>query len=188
MIELYYTGAIREAAEQNNYIKSIGGYVSSSKVPNGGLNNLFGSISQLAISNAKNHLNSFEIVGLGLKNNSSNILKDVTFWVEKDVNAVCNFDLAIVSLATDSNGKFMEILSSRMTLPYYATFYNIDGIDKKINIGNLSENIIMGIWLKRELDITKVDVSLSDDQLYAFYQKNESLPIQENITLKIDWQ
>ena len=110
MIELYYTGSLKGGTEQTNFAKSTGGYISSTKVPNGNFNNLFSSLSLYGINNIKEELIDFEIIGLGLKNISSNILKNVTFWVEKEDNSVGDFyigaTLAVANVGTQTSGNY----------------------------------------------------------------------------------
>ena len=68
MIELYYTGSCSPNQEQKNPNLSLGNYISINMVPSGVLNNFFSNIS--LYSELKKR---FEVIGLGLKNNSGTL-------------------------------------------------------------------------------------------------------------------
>lgn len=190
MIELYYTGSIKEGIEQTNYSKSLGGYISASKVPNGSFNNLFSSISLLGKNNILEELINFEMIGLGLKNVLPSTLQNVNIWVEKGVDAIANFEIAIVNTAVDTNGNFIEKINNRNSLPYYATFFNITGIENKKNIGNMAGGKIYGFWIKRIINKENITLSENNQTLYDKYKLNgnQNPSSKEIISLKIDWE
>lgn len=187
MIELFYTNSIKEGLDQTNFLKSLGGYISGTKVPNDNFNNLFFNLSLIGINNIKKGIISYEIIGLGIKNSSSIKLNDINIWVEKEENSIGEFYMSIVNLSEDVNGKYMEKILNRNSSPYYATFYDINGIDKKKNIGDLIAGGLLGFWLKRIIDINKIDNLFNDDYLYNNYKNNITPYNKEIINLKIDW-
>lgn len=187
MIELYYTGSLKGGTEQTNFAKSTGGYISSTKVPNGNFNNLFSSLSLYGINNIKEELIDFEIIGLGLKNISSNILKNVTFWVEKEDNSVGDFYIGIVEISEDANGQYIERIPNRNSLPYYAEFHDINGINKKVNIGDLAGNKVLGLWIKRIIPKDKIENQFSNQILYNNFKAEQKNLKKEIIHFKIEW-
>jgi hypothetical protein len=182
MLQLNYTGAFKENDLQDNPSKSLGGYVSGSKVPSGNLNNLFSSISQFTKEKAL-----FEIIGVVLKNTSQNNIVNIEIWTESESDSYCNVEIAVVSLASDGGGNFMEKITNRNSLPYNAVFYNIEGVANKINIGDLAIGGMLGIWFKRIIDKAKFVALNSDDTLYANYKAGIEVKIQENTNLKIQF-
>lgn len=182
MLQFYYTGAFKAGDLQDDPFKSLGGYVSGSLIPNGNLNNIFSSISQFTKEKS-----TFEVIGVVLKNISQNNINNIILYSESEINSYCNLEVAVVALAQDNGGYYMEKISNRNSLPYNAVFYNIEGVANKINIGSLAKDAMLGIWFKRIIDKTKFTSLNSDDVLYANYKAGIEVKTQENINLKINY-
>ena len=76
MIELYYSTGNTTNIFDKNISKSIGGAISTTKI-SGGLNNLFGTISQKDLNYGKNDYRCIYIKNSSLTKN----LKDVSVWI-----------------------------------------------------------------------------------------------------------
>lgn len=117
---LYLTGATSSIersggnSPQTDVNKSLGGYISSTPVPNGSLNALFDSVSLISVQRAQP-----ETLGFGLVNEFSSPM-DVKIRIITHKNAVAKF--AIAAVATE-NGS-MERIGSRYALPLYGEFYD----------------------------------------------------------------
>ena len=121
----YLTGASSSLAKskeapQPDTAKSLGGYVSSSLVPNGELNSLFDLISTYTLDKHRD-----EYVAIGIINQYGGTIRDVKLSIVTDPDAICKFDIAAVKL--DSNFA-MEYIPNRYTQPINAQFYNADFI------------------------------------------------------------
>jgi hypothetical protein len=184
MIQLLYTGVIREGLPQTNPLKSIGGYVSSSVIPNSSLDNIFTGVSYFSLVNNKA---TFEVSGIAFKNVSGSILTDVTFWFEVPEDSLYTYRISFVSLAEDECGSYMELLSNRSSLPYIGEFLQAD-IDNKRNIGNLESNQKIGIWIKREIKEIDIAKLVDCDLLYRDYLEGKSLALKkEEVILNIQF-
>jgi len=179
-MELFYTDATIYNTKQSDPSKSLGGYLSSSKIPSGSLENMFSSISQLTVNN-----DTYEIIGIILKNTSGVIKNNVKIWVELPIDSVVNIEAAIVELTQDNNGYFMENIPNRNSLPYEATFYDIETETNALDLGNMNNGAMFGIWLKRQLNPSTA--ALTDAQLYSNYLSNTATTTKEEISLKIDF-
>lgn len=120
MIWLYLTGAqgsIAKSAEQPqpDPTKSLGGFVSSTLVPNNSINSLFDIVSQLTIEKRLP-----ETIAIGLINGDSDIT-DIELKIITDNHYQCDFMIAAVGL---DESFCMEHISSRYQEPLNATFHD----------------------------------------------------------------
>src|SRR5574344_1835612 len=120
---LYLTGADTSlikspVAPQNDSAKSLGGYISSTPVPNSEINILFDLISSYTLETKKK-----ETIALELINKLSQAVTNVTLRVVVKKDNLVTFKIAAVRL---SDSKAMERISNRYAEPLDATFYNAD--------------------------------------------------------------
>lgn len=179
MLEILYTGAFKCGDIQDNPLKSLGGFCSSSLVPNLYNNNLFSSITPFTVLKDR-----IELIGLMLKNSSTATLTNIKLWTETPVNSYAKFEIAVVS-PSSAQGWFMERIPNKNSLPYNATFYNIEGIAQAVNLPDLIKDGRFGIWIKRTLIQTNIINLNDDDTLYSNYQNNIQIPNKEQIDIKI---
>lgn len=119
-MRFYYTGSSSFNLPQTDPSKSLGGYKSSTPVPNARLNELFGEISLTS-----KDITPSECVAIVLANDSEDTLVNVSLTAiyeslfgQNDCD--CEYEIAPVSL---NNNQLMEVIGSRLELPYYAEFY-----------------------------------------------------------------
>lgn len=118
---LFLTGALDSLSKtQNNpqtdSQKSLGGFVSSTPVPSGEINSLFGLISQHTLAEHPR-----ETIALGLINNLEYPVKDVELRIVVNKESVALYKVAAVAL----NDKFaMEHINNRNAEPMDAQFYD----------------------------------------------------------------
>lgn len=142
---IYLTGADTSlakssAAPQNDASKSLGGYVSSTPVPNGELNALFDLISAYTLEKK-----SREIIALGLINKLTQAVTNVTLKIVVGRDALATFRVAAVTL---DSSLAMERISNRYAEPLIAEFHNADfqraSVDIEIlNPANVGEEIAL---------------------------------------------
>lgn len=136
MIKFYYSGASTFEAPQQKASLSLGGYVSSTPIPNGENNSVFSELSLLA---AKNKYRETKLIVL---KNELNSLNNVILW--------SNYNLAIVEpIVNEKNEILFEQISNSFAIPYYATF-NTYTTENPAILGNLAINKYLGIWVSRK--------------------------------------
>jgi hypothetical protein len=177
MLEFFYTGAFKCGDVQSNPIKSLGGYCSSSKVPSFYQNNLFSSITPYSILK-----NKIELIGLILKNSYTRTLTNINISTITPSNSYAKFELAFVALAQDNNGWYMEKIPNKNSIPYTATFYDIEN---GVNLPDLIQDGRIGIWVKRILNQSNIINLNDDDKLYNNYKNGVVLSVEEKIDIKV---
>lgn len=118
---LFLTGASSSLANsggmpQDDPMKSLGGYVSISPVPNAALNSLFDLVSLKSVKEKTK-----ETIAIALINKLSKPVSDVNLKIVSGQDSVCSFKIAAVSL--DEN-YCMEHINNRYSQPIMAEFYD----------------------------------------------------------------
>lgn len=127
---LYLTGASSSSktneAPQDDVMKSLGGYISSSPVPNAALNTLFDLVSIKTIKE-KNK----ETIAIGLINKFEFSVSDVSLKIVSDQDNICDFRVAATSV--DKNN-CMEHISNRYAEPINADFYDATFLKGSVDV------------------------------------------------------
>ena len=92
-MKLLYTVSSGYMAEQQNVSYSIGGFASSTTIPNDMFGNLFDELSVNTIRNARN-----EYRAIVLHNDSQEVAKGVKIWFENPETNVCSFKVGGVGM------------------------------------------------------------------------------------------
>lgn len=149
---LFYTGAIKTGQEQKNPALSLGGYISSSIVPNGLVDNLFPDIG---LSDLKNNQDQIKVIAL--QNITGTDLNNFQIYFSSDSNSFCKIQLGVVApmLGGDCNCSYFETLQNQYCIPYYATFADYDVNAPFIYNQNFTQPFAngsyLGLFLKRSL-------------------------------------
>ncbi len=109
----YYSGAKTLDSEQRSPEKSLGGYRSSTVIPNGRINSMFDEFSSLMLIEGKPETKAFFI-----KNDFTESVKDIIIYATYPENPEINFEISTVM------GNNMELLKSSSDEPYYEEFYD----------------------------------------------------------------
>lgn len=132
---LYLTGAGASLVKtqdnpQTDAAKSLGGYISSTPVPNAALNSIFDLISAYTLEKRQK-----ETIAIGLINQFDKEVKDVELKIVTDENHEAIFKIAAVAVSTDNYA--MEHITNRYQEPMLADFYDASfyraAVDLKIN-------------------------------------------------------
>lgn len=120
---IYLTGADSSLvkstdAPQTDTAKSLGGYVSSTPVPNGELNALFDLISAYTLEKKQK-----ETIALALVNKLTEAVTDVTLKIVVGKDDLATFRIAAVAL---DSSMAMEHIPNRYAEPMAAEFHNAD--------------------------------------------------------------
>jgi len=181
-MELYYTVSSREGVAQSKPGNSLGGFCSSSLVPNGALENLFSEISAYALQNPQP-----EYIGLILKNTYGSI-SNLSFWMNVPSTAMCNYRIAVVELS--ANGE-MELVPSVNSKPFYAEFEVTSQSDPLVLTLTepFTKGQMLGIWLERTVNTNAEEVKNRNNcnVLYQMYKEGQSWDKEENVSLNIDF-
>ena len=189
-MKFYYTttaGTEEEGYSRQEPDRSLGGFRSSTPVPNGQLNILFGDISKYTEEQAKD-----EYIALILKNETGGDVIDINVWFDFPEDSYSTFDIAAVTLNVDSEGRnYMENVPNYTSAPYYSIFVGADGEGNKQNIGDLVDDAEVGIWIKR---IINTDAIATDREDFI-YKENEGdtqyvqkeLNTEDNIAINLEW-
>lgn len=191
-MELFYTGAKTFLSEQKKAELSLGGFPSSTKVPNDFFSNLFGEISAYTIDK-----NSRETIAIVLQNTTGALVSDILLHFIFPTGTYAKIEVASVQLTQDTEGSFcMEKIENMRALPFVGAFFEANGIGNAVNLGNLKDKEFLGLWLQRTLvpDIKKdnfeCDVladnfsdGVGDDVGFV----TVPLPQDETVELNLSW-
>jgi len=116
-MQLFYSGADKANYDQINPIKSLGGFISSSPVNNGGMNNLFSDLSYIELTERIPQCKA-----VFLKNVFETEVSEITFFNQNnDPNSI--YQIAIV---TPSSSQQIERIYSSTSIPVHADFVNFN--------------------------------------------------------------
>lgn len=118
---IYLTGASASLAKsadnpQSDVNRSLGGYISSTPVPNAAINSLFDLISSYTLEKRQK-----ETIAIGLINQLDKAVKDVELKVVTDPDNEATFKIAAVSVGSNY---LMEQIANRYQEPMSAEFYD----------------------------------------------------------------
>lgn len=182
-MQLLYTGASIYNQAQTKKEYSLGGFVSSTVIPNSQLGNLFSMVSKYMIEN-----DLFDIIAVVLKNDSLDKNYNINIWFEPPTGNHCDFEIAPVALSQDSNGYYyMEQLSNNQSLPYNAIFYSCNGQINAMDIGDLDSLEMMGLFIKRKINVTNTNLLNDDTTLNDNFNNGVVLSPKEDVVLKFLW-
>lgn len=184
MLKLYYTVSSGYLDIQGNYINSLGGFPSSTEVPNDVFDNFFDEISLSEIKDVKTQYRAIII-----KNESEEIIENIELWFEKKDSNICSYQIGATLLSNDEQ-PFMEHIPSVYSKPLYTQLYDAT-VDSKVSIGNLNPGQMIGLWLSRTADKEKALEEYNNVAEPDPFHRSRYKPIekekQETVDLKITW-
>ncbi len=182
-MQLLYTGATKQDAEQLISGLSLGGFVSKSVIPNDGLSNVFSTASLLSIQNKRR-----ESKMIALKNNGLGVATGLSFTFSTESDSICNYKVAFVSPTVNSGISCFEQIINSAALPYYATFQDIAN-GSVFNIASLAKDAYLGIWLMREYNYQSSDLKKKTDaEWQAIFEASIQSPnLIERLTFTLDY-
>lgn len=153
---LYLTGAASSLANsseapQTDVSKSLGGYISSSAVPNGNINALFDMISLLTLKN-KNR----ETIAIGLINKFDGAVSNVELKLVTRKDYVGKFKVAATSVGSDY---MMEHIENRYSEPIQAVFNDVDFYRASVEV-----EIVNPAVAGEVISIQPLDINITIDE------------------------
>lgn len=165
-MKLYFTGTQKEGDRQTEPRLSVGHYISGSEISNAVINNLFGEISQYTLEKQVT-----EYRAIALKNTTNAIVTQAKLFYDNiSNNPLTNIRMAIVLLAQDSCGWYMERIMNIDAKPINAIFVDNRGIDNAIDLPSINMDEYIGIWIERSFNTTAVQNELSCETLITAFQ------------------
>lgn len=173
-MRFYYTGAKGFLEEQKNPSLSLGGFISSSLVPNGNINNLFSSITPYTLNK---NLTEYSLIAL--KNELGNDIKELKVLLE--YNQQIQFSNIELAAIVNKNNNF-ELIQNSNSMPYFAEFHS--PIENSVCLGDLKNNEYIGIWIKRVIKKSSFIDLYSDESISS----SKFLELKkEEIKVKLNW-
>lgn len=171
-MKLYYTGVLKEGEPQANPVLSLGGYVSSSPLPNGSINNLFGGISQYG---KEKQLRQVRAIVL---RNETGATATPTVWYENiSSEPITNYRFGFVMLAQDECGWYMERIGSGDALPINATLINPNTEVNAVALPPMANNAYIGIWVERTYNRKAIADSQSCENMLAKWESSNEYQV-----------
>lgn len=182
MIKYYFTGADNYLDAQVDKDKSLGGYVSSSPIPNDLLGALFGDISAYTVE--KKFKDTKAIV---IKNETGAAITGITtYFTNQATVPFLKIEIAAVQLTEDTSctpSKFsMEKIINMRSTPINAVFAEPVDIGSAVSLGDLDINEMLGIWIRISLKD-----NVSDNFTCENLNNNPITETQEQIDWHLDW-
>lgn len=190
-LKLYYTGAAKFDFPQADAIRSLGGYIGSTEIPNGSLGNLYGDLSKLTIQQGKP-----EIRVIAVKNTDVANKTGLKCWftypndgalIPVDTND-CEFEVGSAIPTPDSCGDLLtESIPNIYAVPYTVTLVaNKTSVGAALALGTLDAGDYLCIFIRRKIKPSAQAVR-SDDDLLAILNETLVLPKIEDISLIFAW-
>jgi hypothetical protein len=146
-MRFYYTTSQGEGYEQKQATLSLGGYQSSSGVPNDYFNNLFGDITSFTIDK-----NQSEYIAMMLVNETGNDATNLQLYFTFPSDSYSKYQVGAVVPTQDSEGvDIIERVENINARPFDPTFVDANGVGGAVSLGNLLNGAKLGIWIKRDL-------------------------------------
>ncbi len=150
---LYYSGAEKDKGEQRDMNKSLGGFISSSPIPNDSLDSLFSNISNFSIK--RNITEYFLIV---LKNELKETVENLSIYLDFHEDSAIEMEISVVKPTLQKCNKIycFESINNRESSPYYVDFVKANGEDNAKLLGNLNPDEYLGFWFKKQLNLNNL--------------------------------
>lgn len=184
-MKIYYTGADTFDGEQKDKDKSLGGYKSSTLIPNDVLGNFFSEISMYGLDEKLR-----ETRALIVYNEGNDSLENLNIWFDKLTNSLGKFEVAAVGLTPDSQGEvFMEKIDNIRATPFTGTFVEADtSANKQLLSASFDSKAYLGLWIRRSLSASD-KAQFDCDTMYEAYQADpqEALTTEANVDITLEW-
>ena len=176
---IYLTGSssslVKSGGEfpQTDPMRSLGGFVSSSPVPNAAVNVLFDLISSLTIEKRQK-----ETIGICLVNKFDFPVKNVTLKIIGDDTNLAEFKVAAVPVG---NELFMEKISSRYQEPIQAEFFSAAFYRAGVNLKIVKPAAVGESFVLYPFDVMCESIS---EGMYGTYSAIDSALEDTDYTVK----
>lgn len=191
VLKLYYTNSLISLGVQTSPMKSLGGLVSGSLVPNDVLNNLFSDVSSLSVNR-----NLTETIGLALKNETGVLAEDIYLYYDypsKDSQVKIEVAAVVVGL-NDCDEPEMELIPNIRSKPLVGNFVEAAGAGNAVLLGDLAVDAYIGLWFRKTLKPAVIPVDqggtgelVDCDTLFDDFENGVIKSKKETVDLIIHW-
>lgn len=187
---LYYTGSSKPEEFQDNPSLSLGGYKSSTQIPNGQIHNLFPKITQSMVVN-----NRKAIRMIVLHNQLTASMINVKLFIEN--GEFCKFTMVAIAPGYDAecDRYFFEKVTDEQNLPYQGMLAEYTELAPLI-IPELQASKYIGVWIRRDLDLTKFteldkgnDTDLPCEEMITLLQtaEEQTAAVEDQMKFHVEW-
>lgn len=180
-MQVFYTGSSNGNFAQQNPSSSLGGYISTTRVPNNRDSNIFGPIAYLDWKEQEE-----TTLALGLYNETSSPLNNFKVWVTLEDGSFIDIDLGLSASSTDSKGVFIESIQSSDSLPFIDIFEGIYSENDALQLASIPAQSYYGLWLTRRIKNSLKD-QFSDTILEQNFNNNTEWQKNWTFTLQMSW-
>lgn len=176
MIGYYYTGASGYSQPQNNPSKSLGGYISSSQIPNALEGNLFPGTSLRNLERG-----SLDVGCIALKNLGEEPITSLIISLDVSSIVTSEISLGLVVPNLDSCGKpNFELLPSANSLPTFTELEILlsdESFNLDLSTSPWEPNTYLGLWISRKVNKNSTLSNRLEceecNKLYSNFQENK---------------
>lgn len=181
-LKIFYTGANDAGAVQQEPKYSLGGFISSSAIPNNYLGNLFTSISQLSEQEAAE-----ETKVIAVQNNSGADFTAFSVYIDaeecEDLQTTWEIGYQVPTVDPDCGDLVLEELPNSGATPLNVTMQNGLGVNNKLVLPNITDQNYVGIYIKRTIKKN----TLTDQEIIDNYKSGTVPETEEKIGLVFVW-
>ena len=157
-MQLFYTNSNEPGGLQSNPAKSLGGYVSSSPFPSGGMNLLFGEVSYNMLSQKP-----YEVRGLALMNTTGQKIINPRFYFDHlTTDRFTKLEVAFVTLL--GNEEFEKIPNGKSLPVQISGWIEPEGVGNEVQItSEIDINSGVGVWFRRTFISPMITIQTPSD-------------------------
>lgn len=181
---LYYTVSTKPEDVQASPSSSLGGYKSSTQIPNGEIHNLFPKITQQTVIDNRKIIRMIVI-----SNPTANAMTNITIWSDLGQYSTIKMDAIAPAIDASANPVFEKVASENQ-IPYQASLQ--ERLENNpLVIDSLGVGECVGVWLRKELDLTKFNAlergqSATCEDLQSLLAR-QNLIAEDQINIHIQW-
>ena len=148
-LKIYYTGADKAGSEQKDPKNSLGGYISSSLVPNNFIGNLYAAISQLSEQELREDT---KVIAIKNDTGADFTAFDVYIGTEDESKLQTEWQIGYMAAALDDCGDiYFEKLENAQSLPLNVTMQNGLGVNNKLTLPNMVNATFIALYIQRKV-------------------------------------
>lgn len=179
-MRFFYTGSLKPDQEQPKPANSLGGYMSSSVVPNEVVGSMFSEASYISIVKKQKQIRCF-----ALKNNDSVSVSDITMQFDFNDDTLYDFFIGVSIPTSDDCGLILDSIPNDFATPYSIDFTQVESGDiiSLTGITILADQFV-GVWIKRVL---KDGITLEKTCDEVEEEATTALATEDTITIIINY-
>lgn len=184
-MNIFYTGAKEYNDAQVSKDKSLGGFKSSTLIPNDLSGNLFGDTSMLTLDQKLR-----ETRAIIIHNNGGAPLVNLYLHFDKLLGSIGKFEVASIALAPDADNEVsMESISSIRATPFVGNFVEADTVANKVLLSSsFASDAYIGLWIRRVIEDSDKD-QFDCDTMYDDFIAEPQVPqvTSGNVDITLAW-